>query len=202
MRKQIVWLALMPVMLVFGCGHRAAEEPSNVRPAREAAVPLPEWAPENPSPEFLRAARVLKPIPGEMLTPGGGTHTTMETGLHPTLVARTQGILFPAAYEFFGSFSDQEIERFLQEMHLRIRVQDLTSGQRAALDNLLKASHESVAGFDEDDFEVTLFKMGAKEDLSNVDTGFSVHGAMVHVEFWIRLHGGKETFFNSGFALF
>jgi len=66
MGRQIIWLSVPLMVLAFGCSHRAPQRPSAPAPAPKASVPLPEWAPKDPSPEFLRAAKVLKPMPPEL----------------------------------------------------------------------------------------------------------------------------------------
>ena len=44
------------------------------------------------------------------------------------------------------------------------------------------------------DYQIMLYKMGAKEDLSNVRVGFQAQeGHMVHIAFWITPSGGKEV---------
>ncbi len=59
--------ALALALMALGCGDRAARNPTTTAAGQKAMVPLPEWAPKDPSAEFLRAAKVLKPLPPEML---------------------------------------------------------------------------------------------------------------------------------------
>jgi len=150
----------------------------------KADVPLPEWAPENPSPEFLRAAKVLKPAVQATLARFRRTWT--------------------AGYEFFGAMTDEQIDRFVSTKEVRIPVRSLTAKQRAALDNYLNVWREAMSGtgLGADDLLVILYKDGAREDLSNVGVGFVWGGTeqdpSVNLQFWItRPDGGVSTDSNS-----
>ncbi len=51
------------------------------------------------------------------------------------------------------------------------------------------------------DYLIILYKMGAKEDLSNVRVGFRAHeGHLVHITFWVTPPGGKEDYVCTMFA--
>ena len=129
-RTSAIGVLLMPLLVLIiasGCGREAAEEPERT-PAEATAVPLPEWAPEDPSPEFLRAAQVLKALPLEALG-GGSGNPAKEAG------ARRKVAILPAAWALFGSLSDQQIEGFQTTGAVRVPVKSLTTKQRAALDN-------------------------------------------------------------------
>ena len=165
----------------------------------KADVPLPEWAPENPSPEFLRAAKVLKPIPPEML---GAFGERAGPAVQATLARFRR--TWTAGYEFFGAMTDEQIDRFVSTKEVRIPVRSLTAKQRAALDNYLNVWREAMSGtgLGADDLLVILYKDGAREDLSNVGVGFVWGGTeqdpSVNLQFWItRPDGGVSTDSNS-----
>jgi hypothetical protein len=149
-----------------------------------ADVPLPVWAPKDPSPEFLRAARVFKtwvnesPVSDEPDLSGRALESRFRRALVP-------------AWEFFGSLTDEQIERFRKTRDLTIRVPDLTEKQRAALYHFFDVWRQEFRGvstvnteFDED-WLVGLYKAGAKEDLSNVQIQFLVRGS-VRVAMFMR----------------
>jgi hypothetical protein len=198
MRKQIIWLSLLPAMLAFGCGQRAEQKPSNVTPATEAAVPLPEWAPKSPSPEFLRAARVLKPGPKEAIASFAQGELAQVA-----LVERLQRT-WPAAYEFFGTLTDEQIERFLSVRQVRMPIRSLAPQQRSALDNWFETWRNEMTGNPSlpEDFLVVLFKLGARDDLSNVDVGVDAQseGRVVTINFWVALTAGKVAEIGANFA--
>jgi hypothetical protein len=201
-----------------GCGQRA-QPTGKARPEQATHTPLPDWAPKDPSPEFLRALKVLKPLPLETLKNAGRSDAEN--------AARVKGrvIMWIAAYEFFGTLSDEQVSRFLQirEMVLPpgvpgrppqrrrgnqvvIPIEQLTKAQRAALDRYFEASREDhkVEKSKFDDCLVTLYKMGAKRDLSNVRVGFDTAqaggGHMVNVIFYFTLPDGNTDWMVSGFA--
>jgi hypothetical protein len=176
------------VLVLAGCGHRAAQKPASTPAAPKAALPLPEWAPKNPSPEFLRAARMLKPMPAELewLSARG-----VPSESEKSLAAKRMMLVWPAAYEFFGALSDEQIAQFLRVRELeapptgsrtgsmRVRGHEvvmpakmLTTKQRAALDRFFDAARRSGQ-----DVLLWLYEAGAKRDLSNVKVGFTTAGA-------------------------
>ena len=181
-------LLLSLALCAVGCGQKAAHQPA--RPAaRRPSIPLPEWAPKNPSPEFLRAWKALKPAPLEQLRAYAHGDKAGEAQMMKSLC------FWPATYEFFGTLSDEQIGKFRAEKELRIRPRDLTERQRAALEAWFAAFREAEKGGDPEtsDYQIMLYKMGAKEDLSNVRVGFVANGGhAVHIAFWITVPGGKE----------
>jgi hypothetical protein len=197
-------IVLVGALAFVGCGRPAPQEvPPAPAPTQTADVLLPEWAPENPSPEFLRAARVLKPFPLEPLPAEAETVPGL-TDLHARIHST-----WPAAYEFFGALTDDQIEHFLSTNEIRIPVKSLTAEQRAALDNWFGVYREAMEGAATDlpvprDYLVQLYRHGAAEDLSNVDVGFSTAasegGHMAHIWFWVRQPGGGVTQFGCQFA--
>jgi len=187
-------LALAAALFSTGCGHRAPQEPPVSAPAQKSDMPLPEWAPKNPSPEFLRAARVLKPLPQENLARLASRHP--EVAAHMTHYNR---VLVPT-YELFGTLTDQQVQQFRSTHEVRIPTRSLTESQRLALSTWFETWRKEMKGEEiTSDFLVELYRYGAKQDLSNLDIGFEIQGNhYVHIKFWVRLGGGKvETITNS-----
>jgi hypothetical protein len=181
-----VVLTLAAVISMSGCGRRTG--------AGAGAVSLPEWAPKNPSPEFLRAARALKPPPPERVA-----------GLREELRARYRGVLCPASYGFFGTLTDQQMQEFLAAKGIRIPVSSLTTPQRAALNSWFAAFRDAMKGGppQRSDYLAILYNTGAKEDLSNVQVGFVGGGwgdRGVYLTFWLTAPGGKEHRLRAYFA--
>jgi len=170
------FVALLAFM--WGCGQRTSQKPAETPLAGKTEVPLPEWAPKNPSPEFLRAAKVLNPFPlGEMLRdPRSDDISTRAAVRYATRV-------WSAGYQFFGTLSDEQVEHFLsaKDKLVVIPVKSLTATQRAALDSHFEASRQ--AGKDR---LVELYKYGAKTDLSSVEAGFSLRGHSVYISCRVR----------------
>jgi len=185
---------------------QAAPKPAAV--SWQTARPvLPEWAPKNPSPVFLRAAKVLKPLPLETMKSPGRTDAEN--------AARMKGatIMWLAAYEFFGTMSDAQIERFLQAnpKYFVMPVKELTKKQRAALDRYFAAWREALKGQampghpELADCLLMLYKDGATRDLSNVLVGFDAGkyqgaGHYVHLCFHVKTTKGTTGGFGSNFA--
>ncbi len=182
----------LSLALAAGCARRGGEQPPEPEPAQTTEVPLPEWAPENPSPEFVRAAKVLKPFPlGEMLRgPKGDDLSTRAVVRYATRV-------WSAAYEFFGTLSDEQVDHFLssEDKQIYMPVKSLTTKQRTALDGYFEASRQ--AGKDR---VVDLYKGGAKEDLSNVDAGFKLRGRRVNISCRVRKSDEDYSGFESTIA--
>jgi hypothetical protein len=119
--------ALLPLaVLLFapGCArHTAAPEPV-VRPAvvTKADMPLPSWAPKHPSKEFLRAARVLKPVPEE---------------------AQPYSPLHLPAWELFGSLTDQQVKEFLTRKQMS---EPIAGMEKSYIDDLKEREHAKQVG--------------------------------------------------------
>lgn len=127
--------------------------------AMEGAPTLPEWAPKSPSPEFIRAAKYLSPLPPE------------NAGYHAS------GPLDAAAWELFGTLTDEQIKDFMtvkqdkcetkalsestvsflkercggyedgeyvitKKRDIRIPIKSLTEPQRQALDRYVRLNRE------------------------------------------------------------
>ncbi len=138
--------------LLSGCGNGHSPKAGGSAPAQStnASIPLPDWAPANPSREFLRAARVLKPMPSELLDAGARGDPTRAA----TIDKFTR--VWPASYEFFGTLTDDQLKRFLSTGQIRIPVKDLTIAQKTALDNWFSAWQRAMKATGNEDFLVDL----------------------------------------------
>jgi len=202
--RSVAITGIAAVVICLGCGPRAAQKPIAGPTPPKAEVPLPEWAPKNPSPEFLRAARVLKPLPEELLR--GAARGDAAAKARMEAYRRT----FPAAYEFFGTFSDEQVQRFLSTKQLTVPVKSLRKSQRAALDNWFDTFRKANQGTapvemrELGDYLIILYKQGAKRDLSNVDVGFNAKtmgaGHIVHIYFRVIGPDGSVNDLGSAFA--
>lgn len=79
----------------------------------------------------------------------------------------------------------------------------MAAPQRRAFDGWFDAAAEAFKGGPPEyaDVRVYLYKLGATEDLSNVEAGFvAVEGHAVHIWFWVRGRDGKEGSFDTYFA--
>ncbi len=188
----IILTALVTLSPALGCGRRASHTRAPASPVEEGpSIPLPEWAPENPSPEFLRAARVLRPMPREMLEQAAEGQQAMDVFLRQLTQTWT------ATYGLFGSMDDQ-IERFREAKRVYIPVASMTREQRAALDRWFEVWQTAMGGGTPPgaeflgDYLVFLYKQGAMEDLSNVEVGVDVpEGMAVHLRFRVRQRDGS-----------
>jgi hypothetical protein len=181
-----------------GCARHAPAPKPVAEPAAAATttVPLPDWAPKNPSPEFLRAAKVLKPIPADMMQNAG------EAMQVPAAVLKRYERWWPAGWEFFGTFSDDQIERVRKTGFLRVHVRDLTPKQREAFEAFMGAIDRALAGAARPEYRVSLYKFGAKKDLSNVDVGFDTDAHALLIRTWVPTPGapGKSITTGDAFA--
>jgi hypothetical protein len=181
------------VCVAAGCGRKAGKTPA-AKATPPAGVGLPDWAPKNPSPEFLRAAKVLKPLPED--AGGGGSPLTV------------------AFYEMFGALTDQQIATFLERKQgkvgpdtpdsaralfkekygakevggelvysrneVSVPFKSLTPAQRRAFERVQAVWSEAMKAEDNEDLLIKLYKIGAKENLSNVDIAFMATGHEVN----------------------
>jgi len=186
----VVIVVVVAVAVSGFAGKAAKAAGSAAGPTKGPSVTLPDWAPKNPSKEFLRAAKVLKPIPQE---------------------AQAYSPLYPVLYEFFGTLTDEQIATFLKRKQVSLPVADmsekvrsfakehwdarevegklvfythevgvpfkaLTARQRKLFDKVIEAWREDTTGRAGGDLLVILYKIGAKKDLSNVEVRFSAMG--------------------------
>ncbi|NIM07263.1 MAG: hypothetical protein GTN69_08645 [Armatimonadetes bacterium] len=192
LRRATTAILIALIATLIGCGEKTARPTSGDGSGNAAAVSLPEWTPEDPSPEFLRAAKVLKPLPPEMFQGMAQGNKAMET-----MLARMHEF-WPALYELFGTLTDEQIEKFLSAKEIRIPFKSLTAKQSAALDNWFAKYREAMQGLPPElklmeDYKIQLYREGADEDFSNVKVGFAAQqGHMVHIQFWIRKSDGSE----------
>jgi uncharacterized protein YcgL (UPF0745 family) len=104
-----------------------------------------------------------------------------------------------AAWEFFGTLTDQQIERFVATKRLRLLAKDLTPKQRAAMYHYFDVWRETMKGVPVDyqdqfgeDWLVELYRLGAKQDLSNVEITFDVRTShIVRMMMRVQLNDGK-----------
>jgi hypothetical protein len=191
--RVVAIVGIAAALASLGCGKE--QRPSVPTTVGKAAVPLPEWAPKSPSPEFLRAAKVLKPMPREWL--GAAAQGDQTRAAFVDKFTR----VWPASYEFFGTLTDDQMERFLSTGQIRIPVKALSVAQKAALDSWFSTWRRAMKGTDDEDFLVDLYKVGAQRDLSNVEAGFDVpSGHMVHVKFWTKRPDGSVQQLCAEFA--
>jgi hypothetical protein len=187
---------VLVLLLVYGCDQRAPRESPAGNATHAADVPLPEWAPKNPSPEFLRAAKVLRGVPMDAVGRGDLPEQTWRA-----LLGYMRQIN-PTLWQLFGSLSDAQIDSFLAAQRIAIPVRDLTPRQMAALDAVLdanKGNEIQISGKNLPDFRTLLYKMGAEEDMSNVTIGFTIEGANT-LSFNARVHGMKDPLVWTGWA--
>ncbi len=163
----VATVGIVAALTLSGCGKDG--DPQTTTAAATSNLPLPEWAPQDPSPEFLRAAKVLKPIPPEIWA-SAGEKAGPEI---KAMVARLPNT-YASAWEFFGTLSDEEIERLRSSGNVRVPFRSMTEFQRRILDAYFEAWRKAMAGQELvwADWLVELYKEGAREDLSNVDAGF------------------------------
>jgi len=158
----------------------------------------PSLSPKKPSPEFAKAAKLLKPIPPELLERYVRMGPPAMAG-----VMKRYSDTFPAAYEFFGSLPDERLDRFVSTGEVRMPVTELDPPRRAALEKWFDAFRKAMRGGPPElqDYKLILSRMGAAQDLSNVDVGFTSPKHNVHIQFWVKQPGGKVEDAETWFAL-
>lgn len=165
------WLTVAVIVgVLFMCGGCGNKQNST----DTSGALLPAWAPENPSPEFVRAAKILKPMPVEPVS----------NVQDQALDAKLKQVWVPA-WEFFGTLSDEEISRLQTSKEIDLRYDAMRQDQRDALNRYLEVWRETMKnlpqgeGFEggwQPDLMVELYKYGAREDLSNVLCKFKIRG--------------------------
>jgi len=205
---RLLVVAIAPISFVaLACGNRGRPPTPKPKATQAAQAALPEWAPKNPSPAFLRATKVLKPLPLSFIK------SPAKTDAENAARMKAAAITWAAAYEFFGTLSDRQVERFLQAKlrYLVIPIKQLTQEQRAAVDRYFEAwrqTHKAVLlpGHPEiRDCVLMLYKRGAKRDLANVVAGFDAGkraggGHVVSICFEVTKPDGERDGFVSAFA--
>jgi len=181
-RALLLVAGALALLAVSGCAGPAPQTPPAAPPPD---VLLPDWAPENPSPEFLRAARVIEPQPEEF-RPTADTSELTRLALHQ----RYTRTLVPA-WEFFGTLSDDQIDRLIHTKSVDLRYMDLSEKQRSTLLRYFDVHRDAFAGLPPEEREygedplVELYKAGAFEDLSNVEIEFAIRRASGIVVMWV-----------------
>jgi len=196
------WLCVLALLLLLagGCAPKAQHTtgPRNVsRQNVSRQDDLPSWAPEHPSPEFLRAARYLKAIPPE---------------------AQPYSAEYVPCWELFGSLTDQQLTEFMTWRYqlrttrnlskealdafmkigqagvegdrvvlafrgVRVPIKSFSPRQRQLLDKYIAVYAGENQGPGKHDLLVDLYHAGAKQDLSNVDLWFHACGHLVNLNF-------------------
>jgi hypothetical protein len=158
-------------------------------PATQGAA-LPEWAPKNPSPEFQRAAKVIKPNPPQAQQKGAeanAAQAALDEAYRRTL---------PAAWEFFGTLSDEQIQQFRAAREIRLPVTSLTPKQRAALNNFFNTWRQAMKDAPpiDQNWLTQLRMFGATEDFSNVEVTFDVRpSGIVRMTLAVRQPDGTTS---------
>jgi hypothetical protein len=220
MKPMHCWLYILASLLLLagGCARRAQHttRPTNV--ARQTTGPrnvarqgdLPSWAPEHPSLEFLRAAKLLKAIPPE---------------------AQPYSPEYVPCWELFGSLTDKQIAELMtpkyashsmrfpskedadalvrsgdarvegDHMVIAVRcvsvpIASFSPRQRQLLDKYAAVYTGTNQGPGKHDLLVDLYHAGAEQDLSNVDLFFNGHGHLVMMTF--TGHGKPFPFIGAG----
>ncbi len=181
-----------------------AKPPTKV--AQPTWVTLPSWAPQHPSKEFLRAARILRemgtdvpPLPDTPQPQEDLAGKAFSTHYHRTLVP---------TWELFGTLGDKQVARFLSTKQIRLPVKSFTKKQRDLLDRYFEVWRQEMKGLPERENEwsrdwlVALYKEGAREDLSNVLLTFQVRSrGRVAMILYVTQPGGKLSHpFPAGIA--
>jgi len=196
-RWAVVAFCFVMVCVAAGCGRKAEKTPA-AKATPPAGVGLPDWAPKNPSPEFLRAAKVLKPLPAELLQRKGESVGVSDS------VLKMYTKWWAAGYDLFGTLSDRQVARVRSTGLIRLRFASLTPKQRQAFESFMAAKDSALAGVSGyTEYRVVLYKFGAKQDLSNVDVGFEVEARVVMVRTWIPKPQAPEktTTIGDAFAM-
>ena len=123
---------------------------------RQTSSELPAWAPEEPSPEFLSAARVLGSFPAE--------DSSQEDQSFNQILVPT--------WEFFGTLDDDQVNSLLANKSISLPFGSLTRKQRSQFDNILSVYRQTMRNAPADsskDLLVLLYEKGARKDLSNVN---------------------------------
>jgi hypothetical protein len=198
-RQTALALALLVPFVAAGCARHAPEPTARPAVATKADTPLPDWAPENPSPEFLRAARLMQPF---RETPGP----------EPGLGAKAMSVHFNrtqiAAWEVLGSLTDGQLAHLVSTKEVLLPVKSLTEKQRALLERYFAVWRREMKDLPERETEwgkdwlVDLYKGGAREDLSNVLLTFQVRsrGRVAMILYVVKPDGSLSVPFPAGIA--
>jgi len=184
----VKWRAVRWIIIVVLLGLALAFALTN-RAKVPATASLPNWAPAQLSAEFQRAASVLKPMPDAVMQQPAADPADAE-------VRKRLPQVWPAAWELFGSLGDERIRSFPSVREVRLAASSLDAKQRAALDNFFATWRQVMKGLPPDlqDWVVELRKLGASEDLANVELCFDVRpSGLVRLRMWVNLPGGGTS---------
>jgi hypothetical protein len=153
-------ILILILCVCAGCNNHSTQSATNTK--LPAGVVLPAWAPANPSPQFIRAATTLKPIPDDAQGPNP------DQALH----AKLDQVRIPA-WEFFGTLSDQEVSNLKANKELKLPFGTMNSEQQAAFNHFLDVWQNIMKDWPSNvglkrDLRIALAGKGAKQDLSNV----------------------------------
>jgi hypothetical protein len=200
--------ALVLLVAVGGAGvAMAAEEAAPSEKPPEATV-MPEWAPDDPSDEFLIGLRALAAVPGEqVLKPAEGNAELT------AFLTQMMEEVWPPAFEFFGALTEEQRATFFAKNEVRMEMSSVPEAPRAtldrwfaAMDRMLAATPEGVwpeeDGPPEGGYLELLRDDGAADDFSNVEVGFGARSGMVGLYFWIEpIDGGPGGLVTNDFAM-
>jgi hypothetical protein len=178
----VLLLAFAACLLAGGRSALAAEKPQKVQ--------LPAWAPKSPSPEFLKAAKTLKPLPAEIRdssrldVPCWELFGSLDDKQYKTFMTLKEVKIKTAVYpessrdimkKKFGAVENGEYLVYKQR-EVSIPFKSLTPRRRKIYDRLAAAWRQEFKGRANDDLPTMLYKTGAKQDLSNVSLVLSAPG--------------------------
>ncbi|MCE5323266.1 hypothetical protein LLG46_08115 [bacterium] len=164
------WIAIFVLALALaGCGRQN--------------VNLPGWAPKNPSSGFVRAANALKSFPD-------GSDKAQDARLHQILVP---------AWEFLGTLGDDQISSLTNNKQLRLPYGSLTKAQQSLISSFFETYRQTMKNVPpSDDWPsdelAEIVKLGAKQDLSNVDIQLDIRANnLVRFACVIQYPNGSES---------
>jgi hypothetical protein len=162
----------------------------------------------------VRAAKVLKPLPEE--AGGGGSPLTvafyemfgtLTDKQMATFLERKQGKLpadAPADTRalFAERFGAREVggELVYSRNEVSVPMKSLTPAQRKAFEKVKAAWSAALKAEGEDDLLVHLYKIGATEDLSNVDVAFMATGHEVNFLLMVTLKKSANMVTTNSFG--
>jgi hypothetical protein len=157
-------LAILFLIITSGCAHRTKSTTVMATANQINVAILPTWPPKHPSLEYQHAAKYL--YASDWKTEGHTYDLTTKTMLIKLDLCRIP------AWEFFGLFDDEKIQQLVQEGQFRMPFRKMTPKQQAALRRYMDVRSAVMKGMPYgagEDVLVSLYKNGAREDLSNVD---------------------------------
>jgi hypothetical protein len=206
-RLLLLGAAGLAVVAAPGCARHTAPKPA-ARPlaVTKADTPLPDWAPAEPSPEFLRAAHVLREMGSSVRAPleVPGRQDDLAAKAFWTHYDRTLTL----AWELFGTLDDRQVGQLVSTRQVRLPVKSFTEKQRDLLERYFELWRREMRDLPERETEwgkdwlVDLYKGGAREDLSNVLLTFQVrsHSRVAMILYVVKPDGTLSHPFPAGIA--